>query len=478
MLKVENLSIRFKDDLSDEDAVKGISFVVQTGEIAAIVGESGSGKSMTALSIMGLLKKHAEVQGSIFLDDMDLLALDKKQRHACMGDEIAMIFQEPMTSLNPVMRVGKQVDEILRLHPDSMEKGKRSKADRKRRVLEAFGNVDLPNPEEIYNKYPHELSGGMRQRIMIAMATVCRPKLLIADEPTTALDVQTQEQILKLLKKIHKESNLSILMISHDLNVVANLAERIIVMNRGEIVEQGETGKVLQSPEHEYTKKLLASVPKGKKVPSEHSEEIVIEARDLSIYYPEGRKQQFVINHLNFEIRKGEILGLVGRSGLGKTTISKTILGIHRTYTGTYVNHAKHSQMIFQDPFSSLNPAKTIGWILEEPLRVRTNMEPAARRKKVTEMLGKVGLPEEYYKRKPGELSGGQRQRVSIALAIIGGADFIIADEPVSALDVTIQAQILELLLQLQKEFGLSMLFISHDIHVIEKMCDRVLYIG
>ena len=461
MLKVENLSIRFKDDLSDEDAVKGISFAVQTGEIAAIVGESGSGKSMTALSIMGLLKKHAEVQGSIFLDDMDLLALDKKQRHACMGDEIAMIFQEPMTSLNPVMRVGKQVDEILRLHPDSMEKGKRSKADRKRRVLEAFGNVDLPNPEEIYNKYPHELSGGMRQRIMIAMATVCRPKLLIADEPTTALDVQTQEQILKLLKKIHKESNLSILMISHDLNVVANLAERIIVMNRGEIVEQGETGKVLQSPEHEYTKKLLASVPKGKKVPSEHSEEIVIEARDLSIYYPEGRKQQFVINHLNFEIRKGEILGLVGRSGLGKTTISKTILGIHRTYTGTYVNHAKHSQMIFQDPFSSLNPAKTIGWILEEPLRVRTNMEPAARRKKVTEMLGKVGLPEEYYKRKPGELSGGQRQRVSIALAIIGGADFIIADEPVSALDVTIQAQILELLLQLQKEFGLSMLFIS-----------------
>ena len=478
MLKVENLSIRFKDDLSDEDAVKGISFAVQTGEIAAIVGESGSGKSMTALSIMGLLKKHAEVQGSIFLDDMDLLALDKKQRHACMGDEIAMIFQEPMTSLNPVMRVGKQVDEILRLHPDSMEKGKRSKADRKRRVLEAFGNVDLPNPEEIYNKYPHELSGGMRQRIMIAMATVCRPKLLIADEPTTALDVQTQEQILKLLKKIHKESNLSILMISHDLNVVANLAERIIVMNRGEIVEQGETGKVLQSPEHEYTKKLLASVPKGKKVPSEHSEEIVIEARDLSIYYPEGRKQQFVINHLNFEIRKGEILGLVGRSGLGKPTISKTILGLHRTYTGTYVNHAKHSQMIFQDPFSSLNPAKTIGWILEEPLRVRTNMEPAARRKKVTEMLGKVGLPEEYYKRKPGELSGGQRQRVSIALAIIGGADFIIADEPVSALDVTIQAQILELLLQLQKEFGLSMLFISHDIHVIEKMCDRVLYIG
>lgn len=477
MLKVENLSIRFNDNLSDEDAVKGISFEIKAGEIMAIVGESGSGKSMTALSIIGLLKKHAEIQGSIRLEGTDLLALDKKRRHACMGDEIAMIFQEPMTSLNPVMRVGKQVDEILRLHPDCMEEGKCSKTDRKRRVLEIFAKVDLPDPEEIYYKYPHELSGGMRQRIMIAMATVCRPKLLIADEPTTALDVQTQEQILKLLKKINKESNISILMISHDLNVVANLAERIIVMNRGEIVEQGETKQVLQAPEHEYTKKLLASVPKGKKASSDISEEVVIAAQDLSIYYQEGRKRHFVINHLNFEIRKGEILGLVGRSGLGKTTISKTILGIHHNYTGSYVNRARHSQMIFQDPFSSLNPAKTIGWILEEPLRVRTNMDSAGRRKKVMEMLGKVGLSEEYYRRKPNELSGGQRQRVSIALAIIGGADFIIADEPVSALDVTIQAQILELLLQLQKEFGLSMLFISHDIHVIEKMCDRVLKI-
>lgn len=478
MLKVEDLSVRFRDHLSEGEAVKGISFEIQTGEITAIVGESGSGKSMTALSIIGLLKKHAEVQGRIFLDDTDLLALEKKQRHSRMGDEITMIFQEPMTSLNPVMRVGKQVDEVLRLHPDSMEVGKRSKADRKKRVLEAFRNVDLPNPEEIYNKYPHELSGGMRQRIMIAMATVCRPKLLIADEPTTALDVQTQEQILKLLKKIHRENDLSILLISHDLNMVASLAQRIIVMNRGEIVEQGETGRVLQAPEHEYTKRLLESVPKGKKIPTDSSEEIVVEARDLSIYYQRGRKRQFVVSHLNFEIRKGEILGLVGRSGLGKTTVSKTVLGIHRSYTGTYVNHAKYSQMIFQDPFGSLNPAKTIGWILEEPLRVRTGMERSARRKKVVEMLEKVGLSEEYYKRTPAELSGGQRQRVSIALAIIGGADFIIADEPVSALDVTIQAQILDLLLHLQKEFGLSMLFISHDIHVIEKMCDRILYIS
>lgn len=477
MLKVEKLSIHFNDNLSDEDVVREASFDIQDGEIVAIVGESGSGKSMTALSIIGLLKKHAKLQGNIYLDDVDVLALDKKRRHAYMGDKIAMIFQEPMTSLNPVMRVGKQVDEMLRLHLDSIEKGKQLKAERKKRVLEMFETVDLPNPEEIYQKYPHELSGGMRQRIMIAMAAICNPQLLIADEPTTALDVQTQEQILKLLKKLNIENNISILMITHDLNVVADMADKIIVMNEGEIVEQGEKDTILHAPQHEYTQKLLASVPKGKKQVSESSEQVIIVAKDLSIYYQEGRKQHFVVNHLNFEIKKGEILGLVGRSGLGKTTISKTILGIHRSYTGSYVNNAKHSQMVFQDPFSALNPAKTIGWILEEPLRVRMNMDGHTRRQKVVEMLEKVGLSESYCQRKPNELSGGQRQRVSIALAIIGGADFIIADEPVSALDVTIQAQILELLLHLQKEYGISMLFISHDIHVIEKMCDRILKI-
>lgn len=522
MLKVENLTIQFDDDLGNENVVRDISFQMQQGEILALVGESGSGKSMTALSIIGLLKKHASVDGHIWLQDVDLLTLNKKERHSYMGSRIGMIFQEPMTSLNPVIPVGKQVEEMLLLHPEYIEQinrnvnsensknridsennknkkdskdskdridsennkaridvkyGSASKEARKKRVLEMFASVDLPNDEEFYKKYPHELSGGMRQRVMIAMATICKPALLIADEPTTALDVQTQSQILKLLKEINEKHKISILMISHDLNVVEDLAHRIIVMKDGKIVEAGATQELLTNPQDAYTKKLLASVPRGKKQTEKPQAEIVIAAKDLSIYYRNGRQKQFVIEHLNFEIHRGEILGLVGRSGLGKTTISKTILGIHNDYTGTYENNAKHSQMVFQDPFSSLNPMKTIGWILEEPLRIRTKLSKTERREKVVELLEKVGLGEEYYKRRPKELSGGQRQRVSIAMALIGGADFIIADEPVSALDVTIQAQILELLLKLQKEYNLTILFISHDIHVIEKMCDRVLRI-
>lgn len=501
MLKVENLTIQFDDDLGNEEVVRDISFQMQQGEILALVGESGSGKSMTALSIIGLLKKHAKVEGAIWLSDVNLLELDKKSRHSYMGSQIGMIFQEPMTSLNPVIPVGKQVEEMLLLHPECLTPAHKTDAKkiselnetvpgkeeikqeislkeaRKQRVLEMFASVDLPNDETFYNKYPHELSGGMRQRVMIAMATICKPALLIADEPTTALDVQTQSQILKLLKEINESHKISILMISHDLNVVEDMAHRIIVMKDGVIVEEGETQTLLANPQDAYTKKLLASVPRGKKQAGKQQKEIVISAKDLSIYYMNGRQKQFVIEHLDFEIHRGEILGLVGRSGLGKTTISKTILGIHGYYTGTYENNAKHSQMVFQDPFSSLNPMKTIGWILEEPLRIRTKLSRGERREKVVELLKKVGLGEEYYKRRPKELSGGQRQRVSIAMALIGGADFIIADEPVSALDVTIQAQILELLLKLQKEYNLTILFISHDIHVIEKMCDRILRI-
>ena len=476
MLKVENLTVSFNDDVGNGTVVDNLSFYMADGEILALVGESGSGKSMTALSVIGLLKKNALVNGEINLDGTDLLQLDKKERRGYMGDDIAMIFQEPMTSLNPVVRVGKQVEEMIKLHRDSFDL-KLSKQEMKNRVIEMFKKVDLPEPEKLYGKFPHELSGGMRQRVMIAMATICNPKILIADEPTTALDVQTQEQILSLLKRINKENKISILMITHDLNVVAGLADRIVVMNGGRKIEEGTTKQVLETPQEEYTKTLIASVPKGKKETDRTEEEIIVEAKDLSIYYKEGTKKHFVINNLSFQIHKGEILGLVGRSGLGKTTISKTLLGIHKQYTGSIINNALHSQMVFQDPFSSLNPSKSVGWILEEPLRIRENITKSERRARVEEMLVKVGLTKEFVKRKPSELSGGQRQRISIALAIIGGADFIIADEPVSALDVTIQAQILKLLLSLQKEFGLSMLFISHDMHVIDKMCDRILRI-
>lgn len=476
MLNVKNLTVSFNDDIGNGTVVNDLSFCLNKGEILALVGESGSGKSMTALSIIGLLKKNEKVQGKLDLDGVELTELSKKERREYMGDDIAIIFQEPMTSLNPVTRVGKQVEEMIKLHPNTFDH-KLNKAEMKEKVIEMFEKVDLPEPDKIYSKYPHELSGGMRQRVMIAMATICNPGILIADEPTTALDVQTQEQILSLLKRINDEKKISILMITHDLNVVENLADRIIVMHNGKMVEEGTKDEVLYSPKEEYTKTLIASVPKGIKEKEEKSEEIIVETKDLSIYYKEGTKKHFVINNLSFQIHKGEILGLVGRSGLGKTTISKTLLGIHKNYRGTVINNAKHSQMVFQDPFSSLNPSKTIGWILEEPLRIREKLSNQERREKVEEMLVKVGLTKDYAKRKPSELSGGQRQRINIALAVISGADFIIADEPVSALDVTIQSQILKLLLSLQKEYGLSMLFISHDIHVIDKMCDRILKI-
>ena len=276
MLKVENLTVSFNDDIGNGIIVDNFSFELNKGEILALVGESGSGKSMTALSIIGLLKKNAVVGGVIDLDGTNLLELTKKERRSYMGDDIAMIFQEPMTSLNPVVRVGKQVEEMIKLHVDAFDK-KPSKKEMKDKVIEMFEKVDLPEPEKIYRKYPHELSGGMRQRVMIAMATICNPKILIADEPTTALDVQTQEQILDLLKKISKENNISILMITHDLNVVADMADRIIVMNGGKKVEEGETKQVLTQPKEEYTKKLIASIPRGKKEPEEKSGETIVE---------------------------------------------------------------------------------------------------------------------------------------------------------------------------------------------------------
>lgn len=471
MLEVNNLVIKFNDNIKNGNVVDDISFKIKAGEIVALVGESGSGKSMTALSIIGLIKKHGKISGEIFMEGKDLLKLSQKERYRSMGKDITMIFQEPMTSLNPVMKIGKQIEEMFILHPQKDNKSNKEK------VLEIMEKVDLPNPEEVYEKYPHELSGGMRQRVMIAIATICSPRLLIADEPTTALDVYTQKQIIDLLIKINQEQKISILIISHDLNMVAKLADKILVMNKGKIIEENQTDNILNNPQQEYTKKLIAAMPKGTKKKAKLQEDKLVFGENLCIYYKEGKKKKYVINNLSFHINKGEILGLVGRSGLGKTTISKTILGIHKDYTGILKNNAKKSQMIFQDPYSSLNPAKTIGWILEEPLKIQKNISKAERLKNVYGILEKVGLTKEFYNRKPRELSGGQRQRVSIAYSLISGADFIIADEPVSALDVTIQAQILELILRLQKEYNLTILFISHDRAVVNKICDRIVEI-
>lgn len=477
MLDIKQLKVSFK---GEEEAVKDISFHMEKGEILAIIGESGSGKTMTALSIAGLLSKEADFDGEIWLEERNLAALPEKERRRVRGREISMIFQEPMTSLNPVMRIGDQVEEPLLLHETL------GKKERRERVLDALTLVGLKEPEKIYYSYPHQLSGGMRQRVMIAMAVILKPKLLIADEPTTALDVEIQDQILKLLLEINKKYQTAILFISHDLNVVRNFCSRILVMYRGEILEEGSAKEIFENPKEEYTKKLLNSIPKGgcfsKKRPEKRP---VLEVKDLHVYYPDQKggvsgffkkQKKEVIHGISFTVSEGETVGLLGPSGCGKSTVSKAILGLNRMTEGEIIHHSSFPQMVFQDPYSSLNPAKTIGWILEEPLRVQGKLTKPERKKKVEAMLYKVGLSEEYSRRKPKELSGGQRQRVGIALALILESRFLIADEPVSALDVTIQAQILKLLKELKEELGLSYLFISHDRAVMEEMCDRILW--
>ena len=467
LLAVSNLCITF----DEKPVVDHVNFEIGKKEIVGIVGESGSGKTMTALGIAGLLPKEAKSSGEILIHKQDIRKMKGAEARAYKGDVVSMIFQEPMTSLNPVIKVGKQIEEMLKLHTNL------NKKDRKARVLEAMNMVELSNPEELYDKYPHQLSGGMRQRVMIAIAMICNPEILIADEPTTALDAQVQKQILELLQKLNREHDTAILFISHNLNVIKEICDRVLVMNNGKIVEEGEVQAVFDHPNHDYTKKLIDSTIINIKNPHELGKSNILELRDLSIYYEENRKKRYIINDLNLDIKEGEILGVTGPSGCGKTTLSKVILGLHKGYEGQINHSTKNPQMIFQDPYSSLNPSKKIGWILAEPLRIQNpgrenNQENEA---KVREMLKEVGLSQEIYHRYPRELSGGQRQRVSIAAALIGGAKFVIADEPVSALDVTIGKQVIDLLLKLQREYGLTILFISHDQDVIDSVSDRVL---
>lgn len=469
------MSVSFLENYAVED----VSFSMKKGEILAVIGESGSGKSMTALSIAGLLPPDAVHSGEIWFTGGDgarenLVALSGQERRKRQGKEISMIFQEPMTSLNPVMKIGKQVEEVLVLHTDL------DKAERRKQVQKALEAAGLEAAEELYEKYPHQLSGGMRQRVMIAMAMVLKPQLMIADEPTTALDGKIQGQILEVLKRISRENEMGILFISHNLEVVRELADRILVMHDGKVVEAGTPEQIFHAPEKEYTRRLLASIPKGAYIPNqtEDGRKPVLEVEHLDVFYPEKKKKKRqVIFDASFTIYEKETVGLIGESGGGKSSLSKAILGLNTHINGSIKHYTAYPQMVFQDPYGSLNPVRRIGWILEEPLRIQGKLDRAARREKVLKMLERVGLGAEYAERKPRELSGGQRQRVSIALALILESHFIIADEPVSALDVTIQAQILELLKELKEEYGLSYLFISHDMAVIKEMCDRVLRI-
>lgn len=513
MIKIENLSVAF----DGAEVVKNVSLEIKEGEILGVVGESGSGKSVTALTLMGLVSDKAQItSGRILFDEVVLREagkpLDKELYRKYQGDYMSMVFQEPMTSLNPTQKVGRQVEEMLKLHTGLKKEEIRA------RVLENFEAVGLRDTEKVYESYPHQLSGGMRQRVMIAMAVILHPDLVVADEPTTALDVTIQNQIVELLRDINTKEQNAMLFITHDLNLARRICNRIVVMKDGCVVEQGDTEEIFLHPKQEYTKRLIEAVPSRMKkrvsvmerpaagtgaesdgMPENRAFQnsgngsgtvprTVLEVRDLSVFYRDGgnslfaaKKKHCVVEGADFEIYQGESLGLVGESGCGKTSLSKAILGMNKDITGKVIHHTIRPQMIFQDPYSSLNPTKTIGWLLQEPMRAacardkslamtKSDMEAAA-----YDMLHRVGMEDKYFDRKPSQLSGGQRQRISIGQALIMHPGFLVADEPVSALDVTIQAQIMELMQKLQQEMKLSYLFISHDINVVYHMCDRIM---
>lgn len=485
LLCVKGLRVTVPEGKQRREILHGIDFSIGEGEILGIVGESGSGKSMTALSLLGLLPQGAELTAEQMDFRGEAHALQNRSRlHSLRGNEISMVFQEPMTSLNPVLTIEKQVEEGLLLHePERYRKNKKA---RRERVLEVLEEAGLTNAKKLLPAYPHQLSGGMRQRVMIAIAMLLKPRLMIADEPTTALDASTQEKILKLLIYYRETYHTSILFISHDLRLIQRLCDRVAVMKDGQIVESADALKLFREPEHVYTKQLLSATA-GKRLQERTVEgEEILQVRDAALSYFSGNTEKSlfgapkvteVFEQVSFSLRQGEILGLIGESGSGKSSLAKAIAGLLPLTQGEicFAKGFEHPQMVFQDPYGSLNPAKKIRWMLEEPLKIRGGYTKAERRARVLAALREVELPEECENRYVRELSGGQRQRVAIAVALIGNPKLVILDEPVSALDVTVQEQILMLLCRLQREHGISCLFISHDREVVRRLCDRVI---
>lgn len=532
LLDIKDLSVDFATAHGTTQALKNINISVSRGEILAIVGESGSGKSVTSLSVLQLLPSPPAVyvSGEILLNvgngPSDMLTIPRERLQSIRGNQVAMIFQEPMTSLNPVLTCGFQVMEAIRRHEPLSEK---EAADR---TIALFEKVKLPNPAAMFNRYPHQLSGGQKQRVMIAMAMSCEPALLICDEPTTALDVTVQKNILELIRELQRQNNMGVIFITHDLSVVAEIADRIAVMYKGEVVEQNTAEQLFAAPQHPYTKALLACrpalYPKGERLPvvsdfmeitgdgrileknnppatgrglteaAEQSKEILLAVEHLKVYFPS--KKNFLgktigytkaVDDVSFEVRAGETLGLVGESGCGKSTLGRAILRLIDAtegkvlFKGLDLLHAapatlqslrKDMQIIFQDPYSSLNPRISIGDAIAEPLLVHGLVRSkAARREKVISLLEKVNLKPEHYHRYPHEFSGGQRQRIVIARALALEPSFVICDESVSALDVSVQAQVLNLLNDLKKEFGFTAIFISHDLSVVRYISDRII---
>ena len=543
LLEVKNLVTQFKTETEFVKAVNDVSFTLYKGKTIGIVGESGSGKSVTSLSIMNLIPNPPGkiTSGQIIYhgknnQPVNLVGINEDEMRKYRGNEIAMIFQEPMTSLNPVMKCGEQIMEAILLHQHV------SKAVAREKTIALFKEVQLPTPELMFDRYPHELSGGQKQRVMIAMAISCEPSVLIADEPTTALDVTVQKTILELMQKLQQQYQMGILFITHDLGVIAELADYVVVMYKGKIVEQGPVLELFSNPQHPYTKSLLACRPplnfRVKRLPvvsdfmkrGENGEIIAIdnnvsealksaaitkeerktslenlyqgkkllELKNVKTWFP-SKKTIFgkvldyskAVDDVSFDVYEGETLGLVGESGCGKTTLGRTILKLAEAIDGNiwykgkdvlkmsegeFRQYRRNMQLIFQDPYSSLNPRITIGQAIEEPMQVHGVFKTARERKeRVLELLKKVGLEEKHYNRYPHEFSGGQRQRICIARALGLDPEFIICDESVSALDVSVQAQVLNLLNELKQEFKFTYIFISHDLSVVKFMSDRMI---
>ncbi|WP_281988571.1 ABC transporter ATP-binding protein [Aquimarina aggregata] len=522
LLSVQDLCVSFFSDKKENKVLHHISFDIHENEILGVVGESGSGKSVASLAILGLLPQKISkiTQGDIIYSNSSILGLTEKQYRSVRGNEIAMIFQEPMSSLNPSMRCGKQVAEILLEHTSL------SKTAIKKEVLLLFNKVKLPDPERAYRSYPHQLSGGQKQRIMIAMAIACKPKLLIADEPTTALDVTVQKEIISLLKNLQKEYKMSILFISHDLSLVSEIADNVLVMYQGKMVEYGAANTIFHSPEKDYTKALLNARPtldvRYKKLPTitdfledqQKSQEVITQETrqdhhkklystppllevvniEKTYFSKVGlfRKQEFkAVNDVSFKLYEGETLGLVGESGCGKSTLGNTILQLDKATAGQVLYRGnditqlatsvlrslrKEIQLIFQDPFASLNPRLTVGKAIMEPMQAHgLHSNDILRKEKTIELLNRVGLTAEHFERYPHEFSGGQRQRVGIARTIALEPKLIICDESVSALDISVQAQVLNLLNELKEKLGFTYIFISHDLSVVKYMSDQLL---
>ncbi|MFJ1309295.1 ABC transporter ATP-binding protein [Agrobacterium sp. P15N1-A] len=467
--------------------VKDVSFDIAAGEIFGIVGESGSGKTLATRALISLLPPAIAVTGgSIIYKGQDVMSLPVKELRRLRGAEIGVVFQEPMTSLNPSMTIGRQLEEGLILHT------KLSPEERREKILDMLRRVGIRDPEGALTAYPHEFSGGMRQRIMLASVMLLKPALLIADEPTTALDAVIQRDVMELMVELTRAEGTAVLLISHDLPMVARYTSRIVVMEKGAIVEQGRTEDLLDAPQHPYTKKLLSSLPfRGEPRSIDTSKAPMVSARDIVVDYA-GRKSLLkkakpkrALHGVSIDIHEGEVVALVGGSGSGKTTLGRTIAGLvqesegHIRFQGRERNedwkdYRLNCQMVFQDPYSSLDPRMTIQALVEEALRLVPDLDQAAKRKRALETLEEVGLGADFAARYPHELSGGQRQRVAIARAIARRPRFLIADEPVSALDVTVRAQVLDLFSDLQKRYGFSCLFISHDLGVVEQVADRV----